>query len=188
MPEVGGEFVAGVLTGGASRRMGRDKATLPVGGAPMGARVSAAARDAGAAETVCVGLAVPGEAHLTDDHPGSGPLGGLLTALRWAGGRPVVVLGCDLVDPSPAAIGRAVARLLAVDAADVAVPVARGREQWLHAAWAPSALAPLEAAFAAGERAVHRAVAGLVVHRYDEHDIEALADADTPEDLPRDAR
>jgi molybdopterin-guanine dinucleotide biosynthesis protein A len=168
--------------------MGRDKATLLVDGSPMAARVAAAARAAGAEAVAGVGPPVEGCEPVPDDHPGAGPLGGLLTALRWAGGRPVVVLACDLLAPSPAAVARVVAAwpLPPAAPADAVVPVVGGRDQWLHAGWWPGARHALDEAFAAGERSIHRAATGIVVHRYDEPDGPALADADTEGDLARD--
>jgi molybdopterin-guanine dinucleotide biosynthesis protein A len=70
--------------------MGRDKAFVVVDGEPMVVRVARALRGAGADEVVAVGgdearLSALGLAHLPDDHPGEGPLGGVLTALRLVG-------------------------------------------------------------------------------------------------------
>lgn len=185
--------------------MGRDKATLRLGGVAMAVRVADAARAAGAEEVTCVGAPVEGVAVVGDDHPGEGPLGAVLTALRWAGARAVLVLGCDLVTPSPAVMGRAVDALFLPMGHDLAVPVTGGaarrapqrgftpvvggEPQWLHGAWWPQRpLGNLEARFAAGERAIQRAVEDLLVFRYDEPDLVALADADTPSDLPSGGR
>lgn len=163
--------------------MGQDKATLPLDGVPMAVRVVRAARAAGAIEVASIGAPVEGVDHQPDDHPGEGPLGAVLTALRWAGDRTVLVLSCDLVSPSPAAMQRAVDAL--APAHHLAVPLAAGRPQWLHAAWSPPGpIDDLEARFAAGERSIHRAAAGLMAFYYDEPDLAALADADTPADLP----
>ena len=49
------EFAGVVLTGGASRRMGRDKALLPVDGVPMAVRVATAMIAAGAHPVVALG-------------------------------------------------------------------------------------------------------------------------------------
>jgi molybdopterin-guanine dinucleotide biosynthesis protein A len=183
MPEAAPEFVAAVLTGGASRRMGRDKATLLVDGTAMGARVAAAATAAGAAAVVCIGSPVGDLPLMPDERPGDGPLGAIAAALRWAAGRPAVVLACDLLDPDPIAVRTAVAEAIG-HGCDVAVPVVDGREQWLHACWLPGALDAIGAAIDGGERAVHRAAAGLRVHRYEAADAAAFADADTADDLP----
>lgn len=183
--------VAGVvLTGGASRRMGRDKALIEVGGETLAVRVAATLTAAGLAPVTCVGgdLAALGRSGLVavaDDHPGEGPLGGVLTALaRHRAADGVVVTACDLVAPSVGALARLLAAAgVAAPDAGVVVPVVAGRRQWLHALWRPAAAPALVAAFAAGERSVARAAeAALTVHAYAEAD--PLADADLPGDLP----
>jgi molybdopterin-guanine dinucleotide biosynthesis protein A len=184
-------FAGAVLCGGASRRMGRDKALVPVAGRALALRVADALRRAGAADVTAVGgdlaalgaLGLPG---VPDEAPGEGPLGGVLTALAAAAaGRPVVfVAACDLVQPDPAAVGATVAALDADPAGDVAVPVVGGRRQWMHAAWRTRAAPPLAAAFAAGERAVHAAVAAAGLRVVDVAVAPAaVADADTPRAL-----
>jgi molybdopterin-guanine dinucleotide biosynthesis protein A len=182
--------------------MGRDKALIRMGGTPMVVRVAEALRVAGAHDVVAIGreaeaLASLGLATVPDAWPGAGPAGGIVTALAWAGpgsiddpGGPddaiVLVVGCDLVAPSPVAMAATVAALARDPAASVAVPGSGGRRQWAHAAWRRSAGPSLGAVLDAGERAVHRVVAsaGLSVVEVDGIDPAALADADTPGDLP----
>ena len=185
-------FAGAVLCGGASRRMGRDKALMEVDGRALALRVADALRNAGADPVTAVGgdlpaLAALGLAGVPDEAPGEGPLTGILTALTAAaaGDAPIVfVAACDLVGPDPAAVSATVAALDAALEGDVAVPVAGGRRQWMHAAWRASAAAPLAAAFAAGERAVHAAVAAAALRVVDVAMApSAVADADTPADL-----
>ncbi len=92
-----------VLTGGESRRMGRDKALLPVGTPPtaLAVRVAGALRAGACPDITCVGgdlaaLRALGLDAVPDDHPGEGPLGGVLTGLRTAALGIVLVLACDL--------------------------------------------------------------------------------------------
>jgi molybdopterin-guanine dinucleotide biosynthesis protein A len=190
-------FAGAVLCGGASRRMGRDKALLEIEGQAMAVRVAGALVDAGADPVVAVGgnadaLATLGLHGVADEHPGEGPLGGLVTALGASPEPVLFVAACDLTSPSASAIAATVDALAAAlgDPGDprdpsVAVPVVDGRRQWMHAAWRTAAEAPLRAAFEAGERAVHAAVS---VGRLRVVDLElpdpAVADADTPADLP----
>ena len=204
---VTGGFRAAVLCGGASRRMGRDKALVPVDGVPMALRVAGAATDAGATGVVAVGgdraaLEALGLRTVPDTDPGEGPLAGILAALAWAAAdRPaepgdapgagaedgvVLVVACDLVSPSAGAMAAVVRALAGEDGADVAAPVVDGRVQWAHAAWRGRARGPLAHVFTVGERAVHGAVAaaGLTLARVAEVPAGALADADTPADLP----
>ena len=160
-------------------------------------------------------LRAAGLAVVPDRAPGAGPLGGVVTALTapWpapagagvagvgaeegeppagrapAPGAVVLVAACDLVAPSVAALAATVAALVTTPGADLAVPVAAGRRQWLHAAWRARAGPALARAFASGERAVHAGVtaAGLRVAELP-LDPAVVADADVPGALPPGAR
>jgi molybdenum cofactor guanylyltransferase len=185
-------FSGAVLCGGQSRRMGRDKALIPVGGTPMVARVAEALWVAGARDVIGIGreplaLAPLRLATVPDVRRGAGPAAGIATALAWADDDDLVmVVGCDLVAPSSAAMGATLAVLAQHPTAAVAVPVSGGRTQWHHAAWRPSAAPAIEAALESGARAVGSVVAaaGLVVVGVDGIDPGVLADADMPGDLP----
>jgi molybdopterin-guanine dinucleotide biosynthesis protein A len=212
-------FAGAVLCGGASRRMGRDKALIPVEGRPLAVRVAEAIAAAGATRVLAIGgdiaaLRRVGLDAIPDADPGAGPLNGIITALdRLAGadaGDSVVFVGaCDLVRPDPGAIAATVAALAGADdgtparddvdasddsdaddtrdveRSDAAVPLASDRRQWLHAAWRARCRVPLATAFAAGQRSVHGAVAaaGLRVREV-ALPPDAVADADTPAELP----
>ena len=172
-----------VLAGGASRRMGRDKALVEVDGVPMAGRVAAALRDAGAAEVLAVGgdaeaLARLGLTPVADRWPGEGPLGGIVTALHAAAHDVVAVLACDL----PFVTGEAITAIVdALGDADADAAVA----DVLLAVYRRSAcLAPLEAALLAGERAPRHAFDGLDVVRVTLPDPSWAANVNRPEDLP----
>jgi molybdenum cofactor guanylyltransferase len=179
-------FAGAVLCGGASRRMGRDKALVSVDGRALALRVADALRAAGAEPVLAVGgdldaLDALGLAGVPDEEPGAGPLTGILTALAQGAAPVTFVAACDLVAPSAEAV---TATITALGEADVAVPLVDGRRQWMHAAWRARAAAPLAAAFAAGERAVHAAVAAAGLRVADVSlPASAVADADTPADL-----
>jgi molybdenum cofactor guanylyltransferase len=88
-----------VLAGGASTRMGRDKALLELDGVPMLLRMIRLA------EPHVASLAVIGPPErygslapdIVPDHwPGTGPLGGIATALHVSSSEWNLVLGCDL--------------------------------------------------------------------------------------------
>ena len=188
-------FAGAVLCGGRSRRMGRDKALIEIGGVPLVMRVASALRDAGAVDVRTVGgdadaLSRLGLRTVADRWPGAGPLGGIVTALsetETAGTAGIVlVAACDLVDPSPATMAATVRALRETADASVAVPSLAGRRRWDQAAWPASALDALTRQFESGERAVHRAVsaADLTVVELHEVDPSSLVDADTPADLP----
>jgi molybdopterin-guanine dinucleotide biosynthesis protein A len=87
-----------ILTGGASSRMGADKATQLWGGVTAVERVAALARAVGASPVVTVGGAAHGLAHVRDERPLGGPVGGVLAgagALRDAGCTRVLILAVD---------------------------------------------------------------------------------------------
>ncbi len=104
-----------VLAGGRSRRLGQDKVALPVSGrcmlehmvallAPHCERVWISGRDPA---TVSLGAPL----HLEwapDEVAGKGPMAGILTCLRKAGG-PVLAVACDLPLLDDATVGRLVA-------------------------------------------------------------------------------
>ncbi len=165
--------------------MGTDKALVEVGGLALARRVADALWAAGAARVVAIGGDMANLSRLSlevvpDLHPGEGPLGGILTALSATDEDVVVVLACDLKAADPEAIATVVD---ALGDADVAAPLHDGRHELLHAAYHRRAEAPLAEAFAGGERAPHRAVAGLTVASVTGLPASALADADTPDDL-----
>lgn len=169
--------------------MGRDKALLPIGGVPMARRVAHALRTAGAAPVVAAGgdldgLAAAGLAVHPDSEPGGGPLPAVVDALGRAGPDLVLVVGCDLVTPDPGAMVAVVEALAAAPHAHVAVALVAGTRQWHHAAWRTSARPGLVAARADGVGSLRRAVAALVVLEVEGIPPEAVADADTPADLP----
>ena len=179
--------VAGaVLTGGASRRMGRDKATLEIDGVAMAARVVGALEAGGCAPVFLVGgdaarLAGIGRPVVADAWPGEGPLGAVIVALRHAA-QPVLVAACDLPWLDAGTVGSLLAAHLAHPDVDV-VHAASPAIEPLCAVWHPSALASLTSAFAAGERGMQRAIAGLRAHPCAVDPL-ALANINRPGDLP----
>jgi molybdopterin-guanine dinucleotide biosynthesis protein A len=97
-------LAAVILVGGASSRMGQDKAALDWGGLRAVDRVAALARAAGAAPIVTVGGDY-GLPFVQDPEPGAGPVAGVLAALpilRAAGARRILVLAVDAPTLGPA--------------------------------------------------------------------------------------
>ena len=159
------EFTVAILIGGDSSRMGSNKATFEVEGAPMASRVADAARKAGASEILMVGGSATTAKRLPgtwkkDVYPGQGPLGGVITALKAASHDRVVVLSCDM----PFITGAVVTSL--VDGLeDAQASVGRtDRLNWLCAAWSKQeCLSTLQSVWKREERAVHRAAVLLDV-------------------------
>lgn len=178
-------FAAVVLAGGASRRMGRDKAVVDVGGRPMLERVADAVTEAGADPVVIGGgpLRHGRLDVLPDRRPGSGPLAAIADALVWSPHELVVVLACDLALLDTETVTRLVAAA-AEPAIDVATAVTDRREP-LCAAWRVSACLPVvEELVIAGERAVVAAFDRLRVGEVPVS-AERLLNVNTPADLAR---
>jgi molybdopterin-guanine dinucleotide biosynthesis protein A len=140
-----------VLVGGASRRMGRDKALLPLGGTSMveeiAKRVQAAAGD--------VTLIGPADkyAHLgfpvvPDAIENCGPIGGLYTALRLTGGDWNLIVACDMPDVTEAFLKQLIEAAEASDA-ECVVPEIDGKIHPLCAVYHRSLVT-------AAESAIHR--------------------------------
>ena len=179
-------FAGAVLAGGASTRLGRDKALIEFDGRALVSRAVDALAAAGASPVAVVGgdadrLQGFGLPVVPDGWPGRGPLGGVLTAFAWSPSPVVVVLACDLPFVTVEAVA-AVAGELADPSVDAALAETTGLEP-LCGAWRVAACEPsMLTAFTAGERAVHRAIATLRVRRVPvDHD--ALTNVNTPADL-----
>ena len=180
------EFEAFVLTGGTSARMGRDKSLIEIDGTPMAKRVVDRLESAGATRVRCIGgdrgaLAALGMDVLGDDHPGAGPLAGVLVALQASETSMTVVAPCDLIEPPVEGFVALVTALASTPHAQVSVPSSDGTWRPLPCVLRTSTRPAIDAAFAAGERAVHRVLAQPA--RVEVSAV-AFADADSPGDLP----
>jgi molybdopterin-guanine dinucleotide biosynthesis protein A len=182
-------FTGVVLTGGASRRMGTDKATLVVDGVALARRVADALVHAGADEVFAVGgdraaLAELGLNAVDDRHPGEGPLGAVITALAAARRDVVVVLGCDLPAVSSATVAR-LADTLTTAGADAAVTRVDDVPQVVVASYRRRVRPTLEAIFAEGGRSLRGALEWLDVTWVDDVHPGVLVDLDGPDDVRR---
>jgi molybdopterin-guanine dinucleotide biosynthesis protein MobB len=141
-----------LLAGGESRRMGRDKRGLLLGGETLLRRNLAFLSGV----FPVVGLSVrsaeqtPGDLPegvevIPDEVPGS-PMGGLAGILSHYG-EPVFALAADLIAPDPAAVARVLA---AYRDADVSLPVAEDHLEPLHAVYGPRCLPHMRQLLAAG--------------------------------------
>ena len=192
MTSVTGRLDGVVLAGGASRRMGRDKARLRLGGQRLVDR--AVERLATVADRVVV---APGPRSLGCEHEVAdvadvtGPLAGLLAGLRTTRAPVVVAVPVDAPHTSPRLLVRLATLCVARDRA-AAVAVADDRVQALHVAVQRTAVPAIESRVAAGEVSPRRLLGWLDALRVDrdgwaDDDSGAFAgDWDEPADLPDD--
>ena len=116
-----------VLAGGASRRMGADKAFVVVDGRPMVVAVADALWEGGCSPVECQGgdverLAGLGMTAFPDTRPGTGPVAAIVDALERTGDT-VVVAACDL----PGLDAATVRELASSDAAAAFARTGEGR-------------------------------------------------------------
>lgn len=179
-----------LLTGGASRRMGTDKAVLAAAdGHPLAVRTGRLLAEV-AATAVEVGPGRSALPSVPDTDAGAGPLAAVATGAAWleaAGWEgPALVVATDL----PLLDAPLLAWLAAHPAPGCVVPVADGRRQWLCARYDRPALVAAGDLVAAGERRMSALTAGRAVHlagsdEWTAAGAAALApvDADTPDEL-----
>jgi molybdenum cofactor guanylyltransferase len=181
--------VAGILlTGGASRRMGFDKARLSIDGVPNAARLAAVLK-AVVAPTVEVGPGVSGLPAIQEVPAGAGPLVAMCAGARHLRSTghdgPVLVLACDL----PFMSSDVISELCAWVGDGSVVPVVAGRAQPLCARWSQNDLRAAEDLVVAGERSMRSLLGRRGITFPDESEwrakqiLRAFADADSPADL-----
>jgi molybdopterin-guanine dinucleotide biosynthesis protein A len=181
-----------VLAGGLSRRMGRDKASLPWGGEDLlHAVLRALAPVCG--ELIVVSnrpraIAVADVAVVGDRYEGCGPLGGIHAGLSAAGGEYSFVAACDM----PYLKSEAVAFMAAAAAGyDAAVPFIDGYYHPLHAVYSRRCLPIIEEMLAAGRRRIIdfypavnlRQINAVELAGFDPA-LAMLSNLNSPEDLP----
>jgi molybdopterin-guanine dinucleotide biosynthesis protein A len=182
--------VGAVLAGGAGRRIGGDKALVPLGGRPLVAHPVEVLLGC-FAEVVVV---VKADTALPDLPPGvvrwdepaepRHPLTGLVHALRAAAGRPVFACAADMALLDAATVTAVCAAHRPGDLAVVAQ--AGGRLQPLCARYAPAALAALERT--APDASLTAAVAALDPRVVPFADDAPFFNVNAPDDLRRAAR
>jgi len=184
--------VAGMLlTGGGSRRMGRDKAAIVVAGERLADR-TAALLAAVADPVVEVGPGYSGLPHTLEDPPGSGPLAavaaGAARLTTGTGGIPAaLVVATDLPRLSLGLLGL----LAGHPGPGCVVPLdAGGRAQLVCARYSADALTRAPGLLAAGHRSLRALLDGVEVTWLPPEQwigaagtSGALTDVDTPEDL-----
>jgi molybdopterin-guanine dinucleotide biosynthesis protein A len=143
-----------VLAGGESRRMGRPKPLLTLGGETMLERqLRLLRRVCRTAAIVGVGSGAGGldACGWSDELPGHGPLAGIYTGLKRSRTEYNLFLGCDLPFMEARFLEH-LARLAMTEQSDATVPEASdGRLQPLAAVYRRRALAAIRARLDAGE-------------------------------------
>lgn len=174
-----------VLAGGASRRMGRDKATLTAPGRFGGRTLIEHVVEVVAARCAPVFvIAAPGQelpelpaSILRDERPGAGPLAATGQGLRAAAGSEwafvcavdMPLLAAELIDE------------LAAGTADAEVVLADdGRDHYLAALYRTTLAGRVDALVAAGERRMRALVDAAAVRRVAVADPGPLANVNTP--------
>jgi molybdopterin-guanine dinucleotide biosynthesis protein A len=186
--------VAGLLlTGGASRRLGRDKGALVLAGATESLAERTARLLASVARPALeVGPGYSGLPALREDAPGAGPLAAVaagtrrLRALSWTG--PAIVVATDL----PRLTAGLLAWLAGHPSPRSVIPVVAGSPQTLCARYAPADLDLAVELAASGRRAmrdlldrIDAELAGPDRWQAAAGDHDVLLDIDTPADLAR---
>jgi len=141
-------FSVAIIAGGVSRRMGRDKAFLKLGGRTLIERVIAAGADLSQSETILIANKPDEYRHLglkmyPDIIPGKGSLGGIYTALARAANPAALVLACDMPFIKTELLRFMIAQF--DEATDIVVPRVDGYPQALHAIYRNTCLAPIRA-------------------------------------------
>jgi len=153
--ETGKGFSGFVLAGGRSRRMGTNKALLPLGGRRLVDR----AIDLLAPHVEDLFVVGPPEVFpflhvpvLPDEIRQAGPLGGILTGLRHARFENSLVLGVDL----PFLTGEVLDRVLAGVSSDtdVTIPRYHDTQETLCGVYSRRCITPIEGMLMAGHKAV----------------------------------
>lgn len=168
------EPIGAVMAGGRSTRMGRPKATIELWGRalisyPLEAFVEAGLKGVVVAKPRTPLPEVDVPVWLEPDEPAH-PLCGIVTALKRAAGRPIVVCGCDMPLVAPQLLAH-----LAATRERLVVPRFGNRLHPLLARYDPALLSPLSAALRSS-RPLQSIVAELEPELIDERELRAIGD------------
>jgi molybdopterin-guanine dinucleotide biosynthesis protein A len=159
-----------VLAGGASSRMGRNKALLNFGGEPLVVRAASVVAATG------IGVTVVGPPELyepfalraiPDDEPGLGPLGGIATALGHSDRPWNLILAVDLPNVTAEWLAALLDRAFG-SAADAILPRSERGLEPLCSVYHRRCLAPIRSALGRGVRKITDGLAGPPACRIEE--------------------
>jgi molybdenum cofactor guanylyltransferase len=174
-----------VLAGGASRRMGSDKALLPFRGRTLVEHVAAAVREAAGIVTIIgnperyghFGIRV-----LADERPGFGPLGGVITALATGSVEWSLVVACDLAGITAAFLLELLDAAHSSSGLECLVPRSPVGLEPLCAVWHISALPKLRCALEAGRLKMKEVVLLLETRIWPVADSQFFRNINTPDE------
>ena len=153
-----------VLVGGRSSRFGSDKALHEVDGRPMALHVADALRAHVSAVTLVGeprsyrGLGLP---VIPDAFPGTGPLGGIVSALQHAASPLCLIAACDMPLIAAAPLAPLLAEAARTGAGAVLPMTPEGRLQPLCAVYATRTRGSLADSLLRGERKILAALANI---------------------------
>ncbi len=144
-----------ILAGGQSRRMGRDKAFLPVGGRPVVERVVERVAPL-SDDLLLIATTHAPYAHLParlvgDVYPGKGSLGGIYTALQAARHDYCLVVACDMPFLNVELLRYLISLVDLSPDYDVVIPRVEEFPETLHAVYGKRCLDPIQRRLLAGQ-------------------------------------
>ncbi len=180
-----------ILAGGASRRMGRDKAAIRVGEESLLERTARIARSV-SSDVLVVGKEFPKDwpypdvPCIPDSYPGLGPLGGLATAIHSAHSD-ILLLPCDLPLLSTEALVWLIDVYEAQNGANGLICRNRGRFEPLFSCYSFNLLPLVEHHISEGKYALRDLIEAMEVTFADlpEDYTSALTNVNSPEDWKR---
>ena len=180
-----------VQAGGQSRRMGRDKGLVELGGRPLISHVLERLRPL--ADDILVTTNAPrdyaflGVRLASDPLPGAGALPGLATALEAARGERVMLVACDMPFVRPALMSYL---LNLAQEADVAIPLRLGEFEPFLAVYRRTCRTAIQASLAAGQSRVISFFPSVRVRSVEAAELESVDpsgrsffNVNTPDDL-----
>ncbi len=168
---------AAILVGGASERMGRDKASLEWRGKPLAQHV---------ADTLCACVERVSQVHrpgtvppldlpcIEDQAEVRAPLAGVQAALRACEAPAVLVVGCDMPLIQPALVYALLALAPCNDDVQIIAPEGPAGPEPLLAIYRKTLLPEIDRRIEGGELALHRLLAAVDTRTIPEAELRAL--------------
>lgn len=181
-----GELAAAILAGGRARRFdGVNKGTLMIGRAAIVDRqletLRAVSRDIFVVGRDDMAWTSRGLRVVPDEIPDAGPLGGIYTAIVHSPAERTLVVACDM----PFLSRPLLARLAAVQGADLVIPRHAGRYEPLCAIYSRACASDIRDRLARGINEASRLPSGVRVTEYNVETDAMFVNVNTPHDYER---